>query len=127
MTENKEVCEITSSNESVLMNNSTFIEDLARHFHFTLGRDKVLNSHHYIYSALAMTIRDRLIAQWRATKDSRLNERRVSYISLEFLMGRTLNNAIQNLDLDDTVREALQTYCSDLEVVEDERARCRFG
>jgi len=127
MTKNKENCEITSSNESVLMNNSTFIEDLARHFYFTLGRDKVLNSHHYIYSALAMTIRDRLIAQWRTTRDSRLNERRVSYISLEFLMGRTLNNAIQNLDLDDTVREALQTYCSDLEMVEESEQDAGLG
>ena len=119
MTKNKDVCEVTSSNDDVLMNNSTFIEDLSRHFHYTLGRDKVLNSHHYIYNALAITIRDRLIAHWRNTRDSRINQRRVSYISLEFLMGRTLNNAIQNLDLDDTVRESLQGYCCALEEVEE--------
>jgi starch phosphorylase len=34
-------------------------------------------------------------------------------------MGRTLNNAILNLDLDETVRDALKGYCCDLEDVEE--------
>lgn len=112
------LCKITSSNDSVLMNEHTFAEDLARHFHFSLGRDKVQDSHLYLYNALAITIRDRLVAQWRKTRESRGYQRRVGYISLEFLMGRTLNNAILNLDLDDTVRDALKGYCCDLEDVE---------
>jgi starch phosphorylase len=112
-------CEITTSDNSVLMNEHTFAEDLARHFHFSLGRDKVQDSHLYLYNALAITIRDRLVAQWRNTRESRGYQRRVGYISLEFLMGRALNNAILNLDLDDTVREALKGYCCDLEDVEE--------
>lgn len=111
-------CEITVSNDSVLMNEDTFVADLARHFHFSLGRDKVQASHLYLYNALAITIRDRLVAQWRKTRESRGIQRRVGYISLEFLMGRTLNNAILNLDLDDTVRDALKGYCCELEEVE---------
>jgi starch phosphorylase len=111
-------CEITTSDNSVLMNEHTFAEDLARHFHFSLGRDKVQESHLYLYNALAITIRDRLVAQWRNTRESRGYQRRVGYISLEFLMGRTLNNAILNLDLDETVRDALKGYCCDLEDVE---------
>jgi starch phosphorylase len=112
-------CEITTSDNSVLMNEHTFAEDLARHFHFSLGRDKVQESHLYLYNALAITIRDRLVAQWRNTRESRGYQRRVGYISLEFLMGRTLNNAILNLDLDETVRDALKGYCCDLEDVEE--------
>jgi starch phosphorylase len=111
-------CKITSSDDSVLMNEQTFSEDLARHFHFSLGRDKVQDSHTYLYNALAITIRDRLVAQWRKTRMSRGHQRRVGYISLEFLMGRTLNNAILNLDLDETVRESLEGYCCNLEDVE---------
>ncbi|MFT7007545.1 MAG: starch phosphorylase [Colwellia sp.] len=118
MNKNNKSCEITASNGSVLMNEETFTEDLARHFHFSLGRDKVQESHLYLYNALAITIRDRLVAQWRQTRESRGHQRRVGYISLEFLMGRTLNNAILNLDLDDTVRDALKGYCCDLEDVE---------
>ena len=118
MNNEKKLCEITSSDGSVLMNEHTFTEDLARHFHFSLGRDKVQDSHLYLYNALAITIRDRLVAQWRETRETRGHQRRVGYISLEFLMGRTLNNAILNLDLDDTVRDALKGYCCDLEDVE---------
>ncbi|MBU2870686.1 glycogen/starch/alpha-glucan phosphorylase [Colwellia sp. E2M01] len=118
MKKDKGFCEITTSDDSVLMNEHTFAEDLARHFHFSLGRDKVQESHIYLYNALAITIRDRLVAQWRKTRESRGSQRRVSYISLEFLMGRTLNNAVLNLDLDETVRDALQGYCCELENVE---------
>ncbi|MFQ3192766.1 MAG: starch phosphorylase [Paraglaciecola sp.] len=118
MNKNNKSCEITASNGSVLMNEETFTEDLARHFHFSLGRDKVQESHLYLYNALAITIRDRLVAQWRQTREFRGHQRRVGYISLEFLMGRALNNAILNLDLDDTVRDALKGYCCDLEDVE---------
>jgi starch phosphorylase len=118
MNKQSALCEITASDNNVLMNEQTFAEDLARHFHFSLGRDKIQDSHLYLYNALAITIRDRLVAQWRKTRASRGNQRRVGYISLEFLMGRTLNNAILNLDLDDTVRDALKGYCCDLEGVE---------
>jgi len=118
MTKQNAVCEITTSDNSVLMNEHTFAEDFARHFHFSLGRDKVQDSHLYLYNALAITIRDRLVAQWRNTRETRGHQRRVGYISLEFLMGRALNNAILNLDLDDTVRDALKGYCCDLEDVE---------
>lgn len=118
MTKKNTLCEITTSDSSVLMNEHTFAEDLARHFHFSLGRDKIQDSHLYLYNALAITIRDRLVAQWRNTRETRGHQRRVGYISLEFLMGRALNNAILNLDLDDTVRDALKGYCCDLEDVE---------
>ena len=119
MKSNKDLCEITASDDTVLMNEDTFTEDLARHFHFSLGRDKVQDSHLYLYSALAITIRDRLVDKWRKTRESRGNQRRISYISLEFLMGRTLNNAVLNLDLDKTVRDTLKSYCCSLEEVEE--------
>lgn len=118
MKNNNTQCKITTSDESVLMNEHTFAEDLARHFHFSLGRDQVQDSHLYLYNALAITIRDRLVNQWRKTRASRGYQRRIGYISLEFLLGRTLNNAILNLDLDDTVRDALNGYCCNLEDVE---------
>ncbi len=111
-------CEVTSLDDDVVMDNNTFADDLSRHFYFTLGRDKVNDSHHYLYNALAITIRDRLVAQWRETRLNRIKERSVAYISLEFLMGRALNNTVLNLDLDETVRESLKGYCCELEEVE---------
>mgnify|MGYP000406852488 CR=1 FL=1 len=118
MNKKNTLCEITTSNDSVLMNEQTFSEDLARHFHYSLGRDKVQDSHLYLYNALAITIRDRLVDKWRKTRESRNNQRRVGYISLEFLMGRALNNSILNLDLDETVRDAVKGFCCELEDIE---------
>jgi len=127
MNKDKTLCKTTTANNSVLMNEHTLAEDLARHFHFSLGRDKVQESHTYLYNALAITIRDRLVDQWRKTRESRGYQRRVSYISLEFLMGRTLNNAVLNLDLDDAVRDALKGYCCSLEDIEQSEQDAGLG
>jgi starch phosphorylase len=127
MNKQNTLVEMTTTDAAVVMNEQTFTEDLARHFHFSLGRDKVQDSHQYLYNALAITIRDRLVAQWRKTRLSRVNQRRVGYISLEFLMGRTLNNAILNLELDETVRDALKNYSCDLEEVEESEHDAGLG
>ncbi len=98
-------------------------EDLNRHFSFTLGRDEVGESHRYLYNALALTVRDRLVERWRSTRERYRAEqpKRINYLSLEFLMGRALTNAVINLDLQESVRAALKDYgCSLEEVVEEE-------
>jgi len=94
-------------------------QDLLRHFNLTLGRDELGDSHFYLYSALALTVRDRLVKRWKETRKRRVQSeaRRVNYLSLEFLMGRTLNNAVLNLDMDEEVREALCLYSCDYEAV----------
>ena len=104
-------------------------DDLRRHFEVTLGRDEPNDSHYYLYNALALTLRDRLAQRWRATRDSyrEQDRKRVSYLSLEFLMGRALNNAILNLDLEKETREALQAYAVDLEVLSEEEMDAGLG
>jgi starch phosphorylase len=111
------------------MNQEHVSEDLNRHFRLTLGRDEVGESHRYLYYALALTIRDRLIERWRATRDER-NEshpKRISYLSMEFLMGRALSNAVTNLDLEEPVRRALHNYGCSLEQVEQEELDAGLG
>ena len=58
--------------------------DLDRHFHLTLGRDQSSNTHHYLFNAAALTVRDRLVERWRATRVRYMEERpkRVAYLSL---------------------------------------------
>ncbi|OUL58171.1 glycogen/starch/alpha-glucan phosphorylase [Pseudoalteromonas ulvae] len=116
--ENK-VCTVKSWQEGPLIDESTLQEDLTRHFYYTLGRDMVGESRLYLYHALALTIRDRLVARCRTTRQQRQLSptRQVAYLSLEFLMGRALGNAVLNLDLEDNVRHAVQEYCTTLEEV----------
>ncbi|MGA7801799.1 MAG: glycogen/starch/alpha-glucan phosphorylase [Gammaproteobacteria bacterium] len=83
--------------------------DFRRYFSHTLGRDKHCRSTHYPYEALALTLRDRLMERWKTTRYA-YEERdckRAYYLSLEFLMGRALSNAMLNLGTTDAVTEAL--------------------
>jgi len=92
-------------------------KSIIQHFTHTLGRDLDHASPHYLYSALALAVRDRLMDQWRTTraeKESR-DTRRTYYMSLEFLMGRSLSNAVQNLELVEPVRQALNQLGMELE------------
>jgi starch phosphorylase len=111
------------------MDKKAIAEDLDRHFHLTLGRDQTTNGHHYLFNAAALTVRDRLVERWRATRKSFQDERpkRVAYLSLEFLMGRTLTNASLNLDMEKTLREALYRYGVSLEELSAEERDAGLG
>ncbi len=113
-----------NSSTGLGMSEADIAVDLDRHFYVTLGRDESHSSHRYLFNALALTVRDRLVERWRATRQRHVQEqtRRINYLSLEFLMGRALNNAVLNLDMDEQTRAALQKYsCSLEEVAEAER------
>jgi len=50
------------------------------------------------------SVRDRLIERWKDTElfFDKKGVKRVYYLSLEFLMGRSLTNALSNLQLDES-------------------------
>jgi len=72
-----------------------------------------------LYTALAFTIRDRLLARMVAAQE--LYERRgaktVAYLSAEFLLGPHLANNMLNLRMTDNVREAMAGLNLDLEAI----------
>ncbi|TXS96581.1 glycogen/starch/alpha-glucan phosphorylase [Parahaliea maris] len=104
-------------------------EDLQRHYSLTLGRDDPGCAHFYLYQALVLTVRDRLVAQWRATRERYAGEdvKCINYLSLEFLMGRSLNNALLNLDLESAARSTLYEWACELEAVEQEELDAGLG
>lgn len=61
-----------------------------------------------LYRALSEVAREQLASRWVATQraDSAGKARRVYYLSMEFLIGRTLNNALSALDLRDSAAAA---------------------
>ncbi len=87
-------------------------EAFRHYFANTLGRDKHCHSVHYPYEALALVVRDRLMERWKNTRYAyeEAGCRRTYYLSLEYLLGRSLSNAMFNLGLGEAVHEALHRW-----------------
>ncbi|TXN06991.1 glycogen/starch/alpha-glucan phosphorylase, partial [Methylobacterium sp. WL122] len=69
------------------------------------------------FAATALALRDRIVDACQAT-DASVPNKRVYYLSLEFLIGRLLSDAMNNLGLVETTRAALQSLGVDLGTVE---------
>jgi starch phosphorylase len=104
-------------------------EDFRRHFAHTLGRDSRCQSKHYMFEALALSLRDRLMERWKLTRAARDqgDSRRTYYLSMEYLMGRALGNAILNLGLDQGVQQALHALSLNLEEIAEQERDAGLG
>jgi len=93
------------------------------------GRDPERAAKGDIYKALAYTIRDSLVEKWIATQKSYYarNKKRVYYLSMEFLIGRSLGNSIINLGYWDKVKKVLDEMGYDLEEILDEEEDAALG
>ncbi|CAI7628525.1 unnamed protein product [Penicillium glandicola] len=90
-------------------NKEEFEKDLVRHIETTLARSLYNCDELAAYSGTALAFRDRLIIEWNRTQQRQTftDQKRVYYLSLEFLMGRTLDNAMLNVGLKDVARDGL--------------------
>jgi len=94
-----------------------------QHLTYTLGKDK---SHASLYDwrmAVSYSVRDILIEPWfEATRKTyEAQGKRVYYLSMEFLIGRILEDAMVNLGLRDTMHDMLEAEGIALaDVIEDE-------
>ena len=124
-------------NASTTLNESEFLgclsQEIRRHLLCTFAhndnkQDSEFDQNYY-YRAAAIAIRDRLSGAWRDTRRrlAQSTDRRVHYISLEFLLGRSLNNAVQNLGLDDSLRRGLHEFGVQLEEVVEEEHDAGLG
>ena len=105
------------------------IESFKRHLTCSLGKrpEKAVDLDRY--HALALAIRDLMMQHWIATKDTYDEKapRTVCYISLEFLMGRTLGNAMINLGVYDAAAEAMAELGFDADKLRDEEVDAGLG
>ncbi|MGR9088115.1 MAG: glycogen/starch/alpha-glucan family phosphorylase, partial [Gammaproteobacteria bacterium] len=98
-------------------------EDFKRYYGHRLGRDENCCSLNYAYEALSLAISDRLIERWKKTYNAckEADCKRAYYLSMEFLMGRTLSNAMLNLGIDEEVHKAMYDLGLDIEeLIENE-------
>ena len=102
--------------------NSTDLQrSFLRHLQYTLVRDKYSATKADLYLALAYAVRDILVERWLDTQQSYyINDaKRVYYISMEFLMGRTLGNSLINLGIMDEWETALKEMGVNIEELQE--------
>ncbi|KAL3971609.1 phosducin [Sarotherodon galilaeus] len=88
-----------------------------RHLHFTLVKDRNVATPRDYYFALAHTVRDHLVGRWIRTQQYyyETDPKRVYYLSLEFYMGRALQNTTINLGLQTACDEAIYQELEEME------------
>jgi len=103
-------------------------KDMSRYLEYHLGRFLGCDRF-YLYEALTYTVRDRIMSDWRNTwcKHRRDGVRRAHYLSLEFLIGRSLGNHLLNLELEEPVNTALQDFAISLEEIRDTEPDAGLG
>ncbi len=111
------------------MDRDSLAKSFRAHFSLTLGRDEHCTSPYYYYAALVLSIRARLMERWRDTYAAYRQQdvKRTYYLSMEFLIGRILGNALLNLDIEDAVREGLQQYGLELEDIASQEPDAGLG
>jgi starch phosphorylase len=96
---------------------------ILRHLTFTLGKDTPNASVYDWRMALSYAIRDRIVEPWFASTRRTWAEdrKRVYYLSMEFLIGRILEDATVNLGLRETAEAAMREFGQDFRaIIEDE-------
>ena len=103
--------------------------DIQRHLTYTLGKDESTASHYDWRMALSFAIRDRIVGPWFASTRRTWAEgrKRVYYLSMEFLIGRILQDATVNLGLTDTVEAAMAEVGQDFRVLAGEEPDAALG
>ena len=100
-------------NPAVLGEEAKLVKELRHafehHLRRTLAKDRYTATTRDRYYAFALAVRDRLIERWIPTQQTHHNRqvKRIYYLSLEFLIGRSLEHNVMNLRLEDACRQAV--------------------
>lgn len=107
----------------------SFEESFVRHVETTLARNMYNCDTLGAYQAASATVRDALLIDWANTQQKQTihDGKRVYYLSLEFLMGRAMDNAIINLNGRETLDESLNELGFNLEDVLEEEPDAALG
>src|SRR5208337_3117592 len=104
-------------------------ELIDHHIRFSLAKRRSELSKHDWYRVTALVVRDMMVEKMLATRlrFDRNNSKKLYYLSLEFLIGRSLENNLFNLGIIDTCRDFLAENGIDLQTLFDEEPDAALG
>jgi starch phosphorylase len=108
---------------------AAFKRAVANKLIYAVGKDPVAASPDDWLNATALAVRDQLVERWMATTRASYEQKlkRVYYLSMEFLIGRTFTNALLALDLQATVKQALADFGVDMEALAEREPDAALG
>ncbi|MBX4957783.1 glycogen/starch/alpha-glucan phosphorylase [Rhizobium lentis] len=94
-------------------------EEIIERLTYRIGKDAKVAKPHDWLTATILVVRDRIIDKWMASTREvyATGAKRVYYLSLEFLIGRLMRDAVSNLGLMEQVRDALASLGVDVNVI----------
>jgi starch phosphorylase len=108
---------------------AAFKLSVANKLMYAVGKDPVAASPDDWLHATALAVRDQLVERWMATTRAQYAQKlkRVYYMSMEFLIGRTFTNALLALELQDTVKQALADFGVDIQAMAEREPDAALG
>ncbi len=104
-------------------------QNIDQHLLNTVGVEPARATSTELMQAVALIARAQLSQRWVATQaaDRHQKSKRVVYLSMEFLMGRTLGNAMAALNLTDEMKAGLAQRAAKIEDVTEREADAALG
>src|SRR5499433_3649770 len=102
---------------------------IRHHVRYSLGKEWQHLSGPELFRAVAFAVRDQLVDRMLATEAryQQAKAKRLYYLSIEFLMGRSLSNNLYNLGLFELCQEALRQMGEDLSAAEGHERDAALG
>lgn len=104
-------------------------ENIIHHLMSFQGRDPERSGASDVYKALAYTMRDLMVQKWISTQKTfyAKEKKRVYYLSLEFLIGRSLGNSMTNLGILEDAKKAVEGLGFDMEEIRNQEEDAALG
>lgn len=111
------------------MDTESFREDIRNHLRYTLAKDSYSTTEWDHYKSVVLAVMDRLNDRWVHTQQRyyRDDVKRVYYISMEFLIGRLLDNMLVNLGMQQAAADALEELGLDYDMIRSSELDAGLG
>lgn len=111
------------------MDVESFKQDIQQHLHYSLAKDKYSSTQWDIYRSVVLSVMDRLHDRWINTQQKyhKQDVKRVYYLSMEYLIGRLLDNMLINLGLQEAAAEAFEQMGLDYDKIRETEVDAGLG